>query len=89
MVELDEACRKQQLGEGWFSKLEDVPDTAISMSIRQIMKSGSIICTVSEKRKALAVKNALEGGIHRRFRLQYLQKGSGSSCSWTVMRPLN
>jgi glucosamine-6-phosphate deaminase len=63
LVELDEACRKQQLGEGWFSSLEDVPKAAISMSIQQIMKSEAIICTVPEKRKAQAVKECFEGEI--------------------------
>jgi glucosamine-6-phosphate deaminase len=63
VVELDENCRKQQLGEGWFPTLEDVPRQAISMSIGQILKSESIICTVSEKRKALAVKLAVEGMV--------------------------
>ena len=63
VVELDEACRRQQLGEGWFEILEDVPPTAISMSVRQILKSSCIICTVTEKRKAIAVKNTVEGVI--------------------------
>ena len=48
VVELDEACRKQQLGEGWFPTLEAVPWRAISMSIRQIMKSRAIVCTVPD-----------------------------------------
>jgi glucosamine-6-phosphate deaminase len=60
VVELDEACRRQQLGEGWFSSFEEVPQRAISMSIKQIMRSGSIICTVPDARKARAVKNSLE-----------------------------
>lgn len=63
VVELDEACRRQQLGEGWFPTLDDVPAKAISMSIQQILKSESIICTVSERRKALAVKRSVEGGV--------------------------
>ncbi len=63
VVDLDEACRKQQLGEGWFPSLEAVPAQAISMSIRQIMKSKSIICSVPDLRKAQAVKNCLEGEI--------------------------
>ncbi len=46
MVKLDEACRKQQMGEGWFPTLDDVPTAAISMSIRHIMKSECIICSV-------------------------------------------
>ncbi|MBW2207467.1 MAG: glucosamine-6-phosphate deaminase [Deltaproteobacteria bacterium] len=63
VVELDEACRRQQLGEGWFASLEEVPGRAISMSIRQIMKSRTIICTVPDKRKAEAMKHCLEGEI--------------------------
>ena len=63
IVELDEACRRQQYGEGWFASLEEVPTTAISMSIRQIMKSETIICTVPDERKAEAVKNCFEGEI--------------------------
>ncbi len=63
VVELDEACRKQQLGEGWFPSLSAVPRKAISMSVKQIMKSKSIICTVPDKRKAAAVQLALEGPI--------------------------
>ncbi len=63
VLELNEKCRRQQLGEGWFAKLKDVPRKAISMSIREIMKSKSIICTVPDKRKAQAVKNCLEGEI--------------------------
>jgi len=60
VVDLDEVCRRQQLGEGWFPSLEEVPLRAISMSIKQIMRSGSIICTVPDARKAGAVKNTLE-----------------------------
>jgi glucosamine-6-phosphate deaminase len=63
IVELDERCRAQQLGEGWFETLEQVPRRAISMSIRQIMKSACLIVSVPEKRKAEAVKNALEGKV--------------------------
>jgi glucosamine-6-phosphate deaminase len=63
IVQLDEACRRQQFGEGWFASLEEVPKTAISMSIKQIMKSGSIICTVPDARKAGAVKQCFEGEI--------------------------
>jgi len=63
VVELDEVCRRQQLGEGWFAALEDVPRHAISMSIQQIMKSRNIIASVPESRKAPAVKKALEGPV--------------------------
>ncbi len=63
IVELDEKCRKQQLGEGWFDTLKQVPKQAISMSIRQIMKSKCLIVTVPDERKAEAVRNALEGQV--------------------------
>ncbi len=63
VVDLDHACRMQQFGEGWFPSLEAVPQQAISMSIRQIMKSKAIICSVPDTRKALAIKNCLEGPI--------------------------
>jgi len=57
IVNLDEHCRKQQVGEGWFDSTEDVPQQAISMSIKQIMKSKNIICTIPGERKAQAVKD--------------------------------
>ena len=60
VVTLDEACRSQQVGEGWFSSSEEVPREAISMSIRQILKSRNILCIVPDKRKAQAVKDTLE-----------------------------
>jgi glucosamine-6-phosphate deaminase len=60
IVQLDEACRQQQLGEGWFDSLKDVPRKAISMSIQQILKSRHIICSVPDSRKAIAVKNCIE-----------------------------
>jgi len=59
IVNLDQQCRLQQLGEGWFGSLEEVPLQAISMSIRQIMKSKKIVCAVPDERKAEAVKNCL------------------------------
>ena len=63
VVNLDDDCRKQQLGEGWFPTFDDVPKQAISMSIRQIMKSENIICSVPDERKALAVKNTLKSKV--------------------------
>jgi glucosamine-6-phosphate deaminase len=63
VVQLDEACRRQQLGEGWFPTFDDVPQKAISMSVRQIMKSAAIICTVPDERKAEAVRNTVEGEV--------------------------
>ena len=63
LVELDEPCRTQQVGEGWFGSLEEVPTHAISMSVRQILKSAKIYCSVPDERKAAAVKGTLEGPI--------------------------
>lgn len=74
VVELDEACRKQQLGEGWFPTLADVPKQAISMSIRQIMKSRHIVCTVPDARKADAVKGSVEGEVTNRVPASILQE---------------
>ena len=59
IVKLDERCRKQQVGEGWYKNLDEVPTRAFSMSIRQIMKCATILAIVPEKRKAEAVKNCL------------------------------
>lgn len=63
VVELDEACRRQQVGEGWFASLDDVPTRAITMSIRQILKAREILCVVPDARKAPAVKACLQGPI--------------------------
>ena len=62
-VSLDEECRKQQLGEGWFATIHDVPTKAISMSINQIMKSKNIICSVPDSRKSTAVEKVVNGDI--------------------------
>jgi glucosamine-6-phosphate deaminase len=63
VVQLDEACRRQQLGEGWFPKLSKVPKQAVSMSVRQIMKAAAVVCTVPDERKAEAVKGAVDGPV--------------------------
>lgn len=63
VVDLDEACRRQQLGEGWFRTLADVPRRAVSMTVRQILKSKEILCVVPDARKAQAVAKCLEGDI--------------------------
>lgn len=63
VVTLDEACRRQQVGEGWFRDLSEVPTRAISMSPRQIMQAREIVSVVPDMRKAQAVKLCLEGAI--------------------------
>lgn len=74
VVQLDDACRRQQLGEGWFPTFDDVPRQAISMSVRQIMNSAAIICTVPDERKAQAVKGAVEGAVSPQIPASILQQ---------------
>jgi len=73
VVELDDACRRQQMGEGWFKTIDEVPRKAISMSVRQIVKSKNIICSVPDKRKAMAVKNCLTQKVSNLFPASILQ----------------
>lgn len=63
MVNLDEACRRQQVGEAWFADISQVPRQAISMSAQQILKATEILAVVPDKRKAQAVKECFEGEI--------------------------
>ncbi len=76
VVDLDEQCRRQQLGEGWFPTLDAVPRQAISMSIPQIMKIKRIVCTVPNQRKAEAVKNTIEGEVSPSVPASILQQHS-------------
>jgi len=63
IVNLDRACREQQVGEGWFTSLSEVPHQAISISIQQLLKAKEILCIVPDERKAAAVKACLEGPL--------------------------
>ncbi len=63
VVELDEACRRQQLGEGWFKSLDEVPQRALSMTVKQVLKAREIICVVPDARKAAAVAKCFGGEI--------------------------
>jgi glucosamine-6-phosphate deaminase len=74
IVDLDEPCRQQQLGEGWFATIDDVPRKAISMSIKQIMKAKHIVCSVPDERKAQAVKNSVEQQVSNAFPASILQR---------------
>lgn len=80
VVELDEACRKQQLGEGWFNTMSDVPKKAISMSVKQILKSKHIICSVPDQRKAVAVKNTIEQSVSNLFPATAMQMHKHCTC---------
>ncbi|MEX2639674.1 MAG: glucosamine-6-phosphate deaminase [Balneolales bacterium] len=79
VVTLDEECRRQQMGEGWFDSIDDVPEQAISMSVRHIMKSKQIICSVPDERKANAVRNCFEGPVTNQNPASILQEHP--SCS--------
>ncbi len=73
IVELDDVCRRQQMNEGWFNSIDEVPRRAISMSVKQIMKSKNIICSVPDKRKAAAVKNCLKNPVSNLYPASILQ----------------
>src|SRR2546430_16393039 len=62
-IYLDEPCRRQQVGEGWFASLSEVPTRAISMTVRQILKAKEILVVVPDARKAQAVRSCFEGEI--------------------------
>jgi glucosamine-6-phosphate deaminase len=76
VVHLDAACRRQQLGEGWFARLEEVPERAISMSIPQILLSREIVCVVPDARKAQAVRDCLQGEVSPMHPASALQRHS-------------
>ncbi|ADY14070.1 glucosamine-6-phosphate deaminase [Sphaerochaeta globosa] len=59
VVELEERCRRQQVSEGWFATLEEVPRQAVTMSVRQILKAKNLVCSVPDQRKARAVAMCL------------------------------
>ena len=83
----DDACRRQQLGEGWFQSIDEVPAQAISMSVRQIMKSTEIIAVVPDARKAAAVKACVEGPCHRWRQHRSCRRTRTRRCIWTTIPP--
>jgi glucosamine-6-phosphate deaminase len=79
IVNLDEACRRQQVGEGWFADISQVPRSAISMSPRQILKAKELLVIVPDQRKAQAVKSCLEGEISPMAPASILRKHSNAT----------
>jgi glucosamine-6-phosphate deaminase len=79
VVTLDEACRRQQAGEGWFPSIDDVPMRAISMSVNQILASRRILCIVPDRRKAEAVANTVNGPVTPRVPASILQTHSDTT----------
>ena len=73
IVELDEACRKQQVGEGWFKSISTTPSHAVTLTIPAIMRCKTISCVVPDERKAKAVL----GTIHDEI---------GTACPATCLR---
>ncbi|MGL1890519.1 MAG: glucosamine-6-phosphate deaminase [Spirochaetaceae bacterium] len=80
IVTLDKKCREQQFNEGWFPTLDDVPKSAISMSIKQIIKSKNIICTVPDLRKAEAVAGSVNGEVSNLCPGSILQTHGSTYC---------
>jgi len=79
VVELDEACRRQQLGEGWFKTMEDVPRRALSMTIRQVLKASEILAVVPDARKAQAVASSLQGEVSPMVPASVLRRHSNTT----------
>jgi len=73
IVDLDGPCRAQQCNEGWFASINDVPKQAISMSVKQILKSRHVICSVPDGRKAQAVKDCVKQAVDNRYPASILQ----------------
>src|SRR5215831_13022165 len=63
IVNLDEACRQQQVGEAWFADISQVPTRALSMSAQQILKARELLAVVPDVRKAQAIKLCFEGPV--------------------------
>ena len=85
VVTLDDQCVQQQFGEGWFGSLEEVPRKAISMSVKQIMKSANIICSVPDERKAIAVRDCLDNDVSNLHPASILQQHN--SCTVYLDEP--
>jgi glucosamine-6-phosphate deaminase len=85
VVDLDEACRRQQLGEGWFPTLRDVPSRAISMSVRRILRARCLVVAVPDSRKAEAVRKTIESEISPEVPASILR--SHPDCTLFLDRP--
>jgi len=74
IVKLDDKCRNQQVGEGWFKTMDEVPEEAISLTIPAIMKCKAISCVVPDARKAIAVRDTLNDEISTKCPATILRK---------------
>lgn len=80
VVKLDQACRQQQVGEGWFNELDDVPEQAVSVSVKQIMACKHIISCVPDRRKAKAVRLAMTNEVSNQIPATILKQHA----NWTL-----
>lgn len=85
VVGLDEGCRKQQFGEGWFPTMDAVPRQAISMSIHRILSAGALVASVPDARKAEAVRGSVEGAMTPQIPGTWLR--AHPRCSLHIDRP--
>lgn len=74
LVKLDDACRRQQVGEGCFPTLADVPQYALTLTLPMLCAARRMLCVVPEARKAAAVQAALEGPIHTACPASWLRR---------------
>lgn len=79
LVDLDVSCRGQQVSEGWFETLEEVPRRAISMSVRQILKAREIVCLAPDLRKSVVVRQSFEGPVTPEMPASILQTHAGTT----------
>jgi glucosamine-6-phosphate deaminase len=96
IVNLDDACRQQQVGEAWFADISQVPKQAISMSVRQILKAKEILAVVPDSRKSRAIQLCFEGEVTSMAPASilrthpdatiYLDRNSASLLSSTTLR---
>ena len=63
VVELDVACRRQQVGEGHFPSVDAVPTHAMTVTVPALLRAGVVIAVVPEYRKAVPVRDALLGPV--------------------------
>ncbi len=73
VVSLDETCRMQQVNDGCFAKIDDVPKFALTLTIPTLVAAESVFCIVPVKTKANAVKNTILGEV-------------GEACPATILR---
>jgi len=84
-VTLDDRCPAAGR-RGWFAGIADVPGTAISMSVRQILAARSIVCVVPDLRKAEACAASIEGPLDPMVPRPYFARIVTSRCTW-ITRP--